>query len=190
MLTCHKSILLFCCVWGMAFSGCGGRQREQELERKVAEINQKEQQLLLKEQELNRRERLLDSVKHKLNSSSISQVNTTLAGTWQVDMRCIETNCPGSTLGDTRTEQWMIDFQGNEVIVKVMDDSTLVRVYTGVSAGSNLELYSQSEGTTPHQLTKMIVRLLQTRNNHLEGQREIIRPENCRIVYALDVNKQ
>ncbi len=50
-----KIALLFL-VFAFLVSGCGLREREQELEKKLAYVNEKEQELLLKEKTLQLKE--------------------------------------------------------------------------------------------------------------------------------------
>ncbi len=191
-----KQKILFLGLWLMIATGCGLRDREMELEKKISEVNQKEQELLLKEkslqlkeEELAQREKLLDSSSNKLAADSLAVLHPELAGTWNVTMRCTETTCAGSAVGDTKNEQWVISYQDNTVIANAISDNKLVRVYSGSYNGNSIELSTQTDNANPEQKTKMVVRLQVTKENEMAGQREIIRPEDCRIVYSLDLEK-
>lgn len=171
-------------------------KREQELEVKVAELNQKEQELLLKEkslqlkeEQLAKREKLLDSTANKNSIDTLSSLHPNLPGLWNVTMRCTETTCAGSAVGDTKNEQWEISFENNTVIAKAMSDKKLLRVYSGTYAGNSFELTAQQNNASDAQAAKMVVRLQKTKENEMAGQREIIRPD-CRIVYALELSRQ
>jgi hypothetical protein len=106
-----KYLFLFL-VMSFTASGCGMRERELKLDQKMSEINQKEQELLLKEKSLQLKEEELAKKEELLDSSSRSPVDTFLVqhpqlpGKWNVTMRCTETTCPGSAVGDTKNEQW------------------------------------------------------------------------------------
>lgn len=189
-------ILIFC-LWLMTLTGCGLREREDALNKKMSEVAQKEQKLLLqektlqlKEEELNQRQRLLDSTSNKITIDSLPVLHPQLPGTWLVKMSCKETTCPGSAVGDTKTEQWQFTYQNNAVVAKAMSNNKLVRIYTGTYSGNSLELSAQQDTTTSGQNVKMVVRLLETKENEMEGQREIIRAEGCRVVYSLALQKQ
>jgi len=100
------------CLWLITLTGCGLREREDALNKKMSEVAQKEQKLLfqektlqLKEEELNQRQRLLDSTSNKITVDSLPVFYPQLPGTWLVKMSCKETTCPGSAVGDTKTEQ-------------------------------------------------------------------------------------
>jgi hypothetical protein len=178
--------------------GCNLQQREKELNRRSEELNKREQQLLvketaltLKEEELNKRERLLDStMKNGTADDSAGQYNAMIVGLWTVRMYCTETNCAGSAIGDTRTEQWEISFQDGSIVAKAMSDSKLIRIYTGTFQNDMLRLTSSHEDLPSKKVTNMIVRLQVMNPGVMEGQREIQRPENCRIIYGLELKKQ
>ncbi|MGN6542151.1 MAG: hypothetical protein ACTHKY_15185 [Ginsengibacter sp.] len=182
-------------VMGIVFiSGCGLRQREMELNRKMQELNVKEQELALKEQslsikeeQLNEKEKSLDSTKNVVNDSLFVQ-HQKLPGTWMVEMQCTETNCPGSAVGDVKNEQWDFKFQNNMVIASAMSNNQLVRVYTGDYVGNTLKLSVQQDSTDAS--AKIIVRLQQTKDKEMTGDREITQANGCRILYSLRLKKQ
>jgi hypothetical protein len=191
-----KQKIVFLGLWLMIATGCGLQEREKELQKKISEVNQKEQELLLKEkslqlkeEELAHREKLLDSSSKKSVADSVAVLHPELAGTWNVTMRCTETTCAGSAVGDTKNEQWVISYQDNTVIANAISDNKIVRVYAGSYNGNSLELSTQPNAADPEQKTKMVVRLQVTKENEMAGQREIIHPEDCRIVYSLDLKK-
>jgi hypothetical protein len=188
-------ILIF--IFSIFFGGCDIRKREQVLTKKENELNQKEQELFIKEkalqlreEELLRRTQNLDSINNNVVVDSIF-INPEFVGVWSVQMDCIETSCPGSAVGDVKTEQWDISYQDNTTIAKVIDNAKVVRVYSGTSTSNSLEMSFQQSGTGTNQVTNMVVRLEQTSKKRLEGRREITRlPDNCKIVYAVDMVKQ
>jgi hypothetical protein len=55
-------------------------------------------------------------------------------------MTCTETTCPGSAIGDTKTETWDISYQNNVLLAKANVGDKLTRVYTGTYDGTNLVL--------------------------------------------------
>lgn len=182
-------------LMGVVFiSGCGLRQREMELNRKMQELNVKEQELALKEQslsikeeQLNEKEKSLDSTKNLVNDSLFVQ-HQKLPGTWMVEMQCTETNCPGSAVGDVKNEQWDFKFQNNMVIASAMSNNQLVRVYTGDYLGNTLKLAVQQDSTDAS--AKIVVRLQQTKDKEMTGDREITQANGCHILYSLRLKKQ
>jgi hypothetical protein len=186
-----KLILLI----GIVFiSGCGLRQREMELNKKMQELNVKEQELALKEQslsikeeQLNEKEKSLDSTKNVVNDSLFLE-HQKLPGTWMVEMLCTETSCPGSAVGDVKNEQWDFKFQNNMVIASAMSNNQLVRVYTGDFLGNTLKLGVQQDSTDAS--AKIVVRLQKTKDKEMTGDREITQANGCRILYSLRLKKQ
>ena len=134
-----KWFILFLVV--LPFSACNSEQKQRALNEKEIALNQKEQELMqkernlqLKEEEILRREQNLDSA----NRDSTQQVNAALVGNWSVKMTCTETTCAGSAVGDTKTEQWDVAYQGNSIIARAKTGENLVRVYTGLYTGNTV----------------------------------------------------
>lgn len=177
------------------FCSCGLKERERELQKKTEEINQKEQQLLLREKELQILQEELEKRKRALDSNGTVVVRDTVAinpdflGQWDVRMECIETTCSGSAVGDTRTENWIIEQKENEIIAKAMSNNNLVRAYVGSFSGNSLLLVAEQEDPNHKVVSRMSVRLQKTKDNQLEGRREINR-EGCRIMYALELKRK
>ena len=170
------------------------RKREESLQQKEAALNEKEQQLLLKEKTLQLQQEELDKRKLALDSALVAdttaKINPALVGTWNAQMTCTETSCPGSAVGDTKTETWEISYQGNNVIAKAKVNEELVRVYSGIYTGNTLELVETVDNAV-QSTTKIVVRLTVASDSRLEGQREIERlNEKCKIIYALTLDKK
>ncbi len=190
-----KKILFFSmCI--IILPGCGIRQREIELDKKLNDLHQREQQLNLKEQslasreqQLSEREKLLDNTNKKNANDSLYIQHQQLPGTWAVRMQCTETNCPGSAVGDTKNEQWKFKFQDNSIIASAISNNQLVRIYSGTYMGDVLKLTVQEDSADENSV-KMIVRLQNVKDKEMEGEREIIQASGCRIVYSLQLKKQ
>jgi len=180
----------------IVFASCTDPRREQELQRKERALNEKEQVLLQKEKSLQIKEEELIRMKLRLDSTlnkvpkDTGVYNPDLEGRWSVTMNCTETTCPGSAVGDTKTEQWDIAHENNRLIAKAFDNGKLVRMYSGLYNGSTLELTVNQNEKIPEQATTIVVKVQQSSKNKLEGTREIIRAENCKILYAVQFVKK
>ena len=179
----------------IVLSGCNLRQREIELEKKLAEVNEREQRLTLKEQSLELREQQLNEKEKKLDSTTQSNgydslmiKHPKLPGLWNVKMQCIQTSCPGSAVGDTKNEQWQFKLQDNGIIVSAISNNELVRVYTGIYRNNALQLSVQAD-TNLVATAKILVRLQQIDEKEMSGEREIIQPDGCRILYSLQLKR-
>lgn len=193
-----KKTVFILIIASFIFSGCSLREREVELEKKMAEINEKEQQLTLREQDLefkelqlNERKKKLDSTSQKIANDSLYILHPELPGDWSVKMQCIETTCPGSAVGDTKNELWNITFQNNSILSTAYSNNKIVRVYNGTFTGNNIKL-SVSQDSTDVSASKMTVRLQMPgkKAGEMEGEREIIQPDGCRILYSLQLKKK
>jgi hypothetical protein len=188
-------LIILCLTIVFLCSGCDLKAREEALQKKEAELAQKEQELTVKEKSLQVREEELMQMKQQLDSVKTKKdtevvYNQQLVGQWNVKMTCTETTCPGSAVGDTKTETWDINYENNLIVAKAMANNKLVRVYTGSYDSTNLML-SEDVGNTPSEPSaKLTIRLNLTDANTMEGQREIVRENDCRIVYGLQLSKQ
>jgi hypothetical protein len=193
-------LVLLLILLPFSLSSCSIREREKQLERKLAEIEQREQQLLLKEKllalregELAKKERAFDSTAAVGRKDSLVVADstfvrdTTLIGNWSVRMHCTETNCTGSAVGDTKTETWELNYQDNSIIAKANADGKLVRIYIGRHQNNRLQLTARHDEND--QTTRMVVDVQRSARDEMRGTREIFRPDGCRIVYELELKK-
>ncbi|MDP2413722.1 hypothetical protein [Daejeonella sp.] len=171
---------------------CGNKEGSNQLKLRELKVTQKEEELKIFEQQLisrdidlSSREQLLDSLEHIGDTTGI--YNSKLIGNWTVIMKCIETSCEGSALGDTKTERWNIAYHNNRVVVKVMSKNSISRVYLGVYTETGLTVQSrQQEGNL---LTSMNIQLNQISDSKMEGIREINQGGNCKIIYSVGLSK-
>ena len=174
-------------------AGCESRGKEEALLKKEEELNQREQQLLLKEKTLEIREADLLRKEKQLDSTKIDSTgfyNPALVGNWSVKMTCTETTCSGSAVGDVNNQEWNISYQGNTIIAKVMEGNQLVRTYTGTYNNNAVEMTEAVQSTATQPAVKMLVRLRIINATSMDGQREIFRENNCKIIYALELQKK
>lgn len=187
---------LFLLLGLLLLLGCQNQAREQQLRQREAALAQREQQLVLREQALALREQQPAPppapVPDSAQTASLADSTRArrLAGTWDTRMSCIETDCPGSAIGDSKSEQWQISYAAGTVLVRATVKNQLVRVYAGTLTGNVLELTAQHQPNEQLPDARITAQLeLADDDRHLEGRREIERPTNCRIVYALDLTR-
>ena len=186
--------LYFICAMTFLLPACGFREREQALQKKEAELTQKEQALIVKEKTLQLKETNLllkeKRIDSTLHEDSIMVNNPALLGQWDVTMNCIETTCPGSAIGDTKKEKWIIQNAGSQILAKAMKDNQLLRIYIGSYVNNYLELVDSTTVTAADPVTKITVRLQPVTPSSMEGEREIIREGDCKVTYALQLAKK
>lgn len=189
-----KYILPFClmiiCLFG---SSCKDNERERALAEKEAALDLRATELAQQETALQQREAALQQQIQQTDSArkdTSAKIEPGLTGTWAVRMTCTQTTCPGSSVGDTKTEQWTIAYQGTQIVARAMVGKDLVRRYTGLYTGNTIELVELREGTATGPPTKMIVLLRIVDEQTLEGHREIIREGDCTVIYSVQMTKQ
>lgn len=180
-------------------SGCGLQEQRQQLKQESVLLRQKEQELALRGQELDAREQLLNERQMKMDSvligkDTLSKIFPEIPGRWLAKMVCTDAGCPGSALGDTKVEQWAVTFQNNMVVVKAMNNKfQLTRIYTGSIAPDgqvSLKAQAPDDSLSTSQYAQISIQLKQTKNDAMQGQRDIIQPEGCHLTYSLDLKKQ
>ena len=174
--------------------GCQNQERELRLQKKEVELAHREQEVVLREKALTLREQANQKAQQAVDSArglplADSALVRSLAGTWVTRMNCIETDCPGSAIGDSKNEQWTFSTEQGNVLVQATANNKIVRVYTGQLQGSELLLTAlhQAGETLPD--AAITAQLQLTTDKRLEGRREINRPDNCQIVYALTLTR-
>ena len=178
----------------LVLSSCNLRQREMELNKKLDQLSRREQELALKEQKLaiaeqkiSEQQKILDSATHNFNDSLAKQ-HQQIEGLWRVEMKCVQTNCAGSAVGDIKTEHWNVEVNENEVLVKARSNRHAAKNYFGSFAGNNLRLTAELDSSEVN--AKIDVRLEPTKDNEMEGERKVTQANGCEILYALRLKKE
>jgi hypothetical protein len=183
-------------------TSCDLRSRQEAVDKKETqlaeweqELNLREKTLNLKENELRQRQHVLDSVQltGKADSTrpdSAAIYNANIIGLWSVKMVCTETTCSGSAVGDTKSETWDFYYANDHLIARAMAGDNLVRIYTGMLTGTTIALNEVVENTGVTPSTKLLVNLTVKGDKLMEGKREIVRINECKIVYDLQLSKQ
>ncbi|MDF3076684.1 MAG: hypothetical protein K0S09_573 [Sphingobacteriaceae bacterium] len=170
-----------------ALQSCTGNNNpkslKDSLQKRDATIALLQQQLKAKDDSLNLLKKAADST---IALQDTGVYNPALVGLWSVKMQCIETSCDGSAIGDVKNEQWKLSYEGTSLIAEAYTDKKVTRVYRGTLKNNQIELKTdEASGNT------LITVSLQegSGQNKLEGVREIVRGEECRIRYSVNLEK-
>jgi hypothetical protein len=166
---------------------CGYKEKEEQLKKREQQIAEKEQMLIQWEQRLTVQEKELQDKKKKMEDSTAvtdSLQAQTIAGKWTVKMRCTETSCSGSAIGDTKTETWEITYAAGRMVVNAFSGNELARIYNGSFLQNKLEVMSGQEGSD-----SMMRVQIELKENKLEGIRDVERSD-CKIRYTLTAERQ
>ncbi|CAG5074712.1 hypothetical protein DYBT9623_05400 [Dyadobacter sp. CECT 9623] len=183
-----KRWTLFFLVFTAFTQGCGYKEKEQKLAQREAQIASTEQKLMEWQQQLTLLEKeLLEKKKKQQQDSTVTTDSIqaqAITGKWVVKMRCTETSCSGSAIGDSKTETWEISYQNNALVVNAFTGSELSRIYNGSFSQMRLEASNGQPGSE----SVMRVRL-ELKDKKLEGTREVDRTD-CKIRYSLTAERQ
>jgi hypothetical protein len=161
------------------------KKREELLNVREQHLQSWEQQLRLKEKRLIALEWALDSARRQLDSVGI--YDSSLVGNWHVTMRCTETSCDGSAIGDTKTEQWNITYRNNRIIARVTSNKKFSRIYQGLYRENNLQLINRQQQQNTE--TVIMINLHPISKDKMEGERVIDLGGNCKIIYDIEIEK-
>jgi hypothetical protein len=183
-----KSLTLIILVFAAALQSCGDKEREAQLSKREQLTAEKEQSLMQWEQRLTLLENELEEKLRKQQQDSTSVTDSLQAlpviGKWNVKMRCTETNCSGSAIGDSKTETWEIAYQNKGVVVSSYTRNELSRIYNGTFTPARLDVTNGKPGS------ESVIRvLLELKDGKMEGTREVERT-NCKIRYVLTLERQ
>jgi hypothetical protein len=175
-------------VLAAALQGCESKERAAQLTLREQQIAGKEQTLIQWEQRLTLLENELQERLKKRQQDSTSVTDSLQAlpviGRWMVKMRCTETNCSGSAIGDTKTETWEIAYHNKGVVVSSYTKNELSRIYNGTFTPTRLEVTNGKPGS------ESLMRVtLELKDGKMEGIREVERTD-CKIRYALTLQRQ
>lgn len=174
--------------------GCGFEERRKELDTREQSLVTREQAVMLKEKQLQLLEDSLRKTSDKNDSTNLPQIQglpfpDSLAGNWNVNMVCTQTNCSGFAVGDIRKEQWQLAKNETGVSVRAMQGDKLIRVYTGIFTGENLRLSTPASDSI-RTTAKMTVALKIDNINKMSGQRSITQSDGCGATFKVDMDKE
>ena len=178
----------------MVLLGCDYKQQEKKIKDRSAQLDSIEQHLLLREKIVSLKE---DSLRRLFAyNDSLARVDTItilppqLIGEWATKMVCIETNCTGSAIGDVRNDRWTLTSVDSSVVINSSTNSTITRMYTGAYYANHTIKVSTGKEVNPHETSTIKIALSDIRDNKIRGNREVIQPDGCRILYSVEMDKK
>jgi hypothetical protein len=191
--------LVFLSISLLFLTGCRDQRREKQLQQREAALTRREQEVSQRETALALREQSLALKQAAPPQDTIppaapadTALLRSLPGTWATHMSCIETDCPGSAIGDSKNEQWEFAVEQNTVRATASFNNKVIRAYSGTLEGSELKMTARHIPNETLPDASFTVLLQGAGERRLEGRREISKPtpDNCRIVYALELTKE
>lgn len=172
---------------------CGGESEVKE----VAVINKDSIENAIREDERNK----LEDEKQKAEEERIKLENKRythedIAGEWEVIMKAVKSDCEGTTLGDIRTEKWLINFENDFVVINVIGNTNTNKEYSGTFDGKNI-IVSALDKVIEKKLfkdeTKILgkttVNLKVENSSLITGKREVVKNGPCQIEYEVKLKR-
>jgi len=132
-----------------------------------------------------------DEATRKLAEESKKFGFSDVVGVWNITMRCIQSDCPSTSIGDIRTETWHINYENYSISVVVIGNKNTNRDYEGDFNGKKLTLKNEVDNGSAwsSSISKTNVELIMKNEKFLEGIREVLNPDPCIIRYYVSAIK-
>lgn len=171
-------LLLAACI----FLACTNTEKEDNLRRREAALQQKEAQFAAKLQDYDALKAMRDSLDQlPQDSTVVVQFPAEILGKYNGKMVCTESDCAEHAIGDVRNDVWEILPEA----VRITNKSGGNKVYTGKITDGELKLRNED---TPGTVSEITLPLPATVGNRLKGSREVKR-ENCVSKFSVELEK-
>ncbi len=110
-----------------------------------------------------------------------------IIGKWNVTLKCTETSCDWVKVDDMKPETWLISKEGDLIKINVLDNKETASSYDGIFRGGSMRFQgTQFDGLRTGKST--IIASIE-KDDVIEGTREVLVDEPCKIVYTVTAKK-
>lgn len=162
------------------------KNKQEELSEKEQSLLEKEKELALKEAEIQTMVGLQDSLESANDSLTVHPILSQITGKWKGKIVCTESNCQEYVIGDTRMDDWEISEKDGTVIVKNLNKSGTVRVYTGKFDGSTLVVNYTNDPASEKRLD-LKISFTTVEPHKLSGTREARVNQSCISKFSIEL---
>lgn len=172
------------------FSSCNEniKRKELEIQKREQAVLQKEKSIALIESDYLKLQKMRDSIISIQDSISVHVLPIDIQGRWNGKLVCTESNCTDYVVGDVRMDEWEISEDKGNIIAKNINKVGVIRVYTGKYEGNSIQLFSESEPTSPKNRHFKIEFTTMTEKK-LSGFREIRVDNSCLSKFTIELSR-
>lgn len=175
-------------IAALAIASCGNK-KEQLLEQKERDLEFREQQFAVKQLEYENLLALRDSIKAaRLQVADTTEIASqwpdSLAIIWNCRMIAKESGCKDYIIGDKRSETWKFATSPDGIVMQVVNNDKIVRVFRG-SFGKEIRLYN-ADSLTSNKL-KIDIRLNDIQKNLIKGTQVITGQNKCLATFSVEL---
>lgn len=185
-----KVILLVFVFTCFLFFSCADKSREQMLEQREQALAEKEKQFALKEQDYETLIKMRDSLSSiKKTDTAMTQWPAEINGLWSGKLLCIASQCAEYVIGDQKTnETWSFTNDSSKLLVAVLANNTLVRVFTASYDSSAINLHFKTDSTAKKPV-RMDVLLDEISGNRIKGTQTVMIDSSCIAKFSVDLSR-
>jgi hypothetical protein len=185
-----KIIKLFFLFTSFLFFSCADKSRELMLDQREHELAEKEKQFALKEQDYETLIKMRDSLSSiKKTDTAITRWPAEINGLWSGKLLCIASQCGEYVIGDQKTnETWNFTTDSSTMLVAVLTNNTLVRVFNARYDSSGINLHFKTDSTAKKPV-RMDVLLDEISGNRIKGTQTVIIDSSCIAKFSVDLSR-
>lgn len=184
-----KSFILSLLVSLVVLSACYDREREERLTQRERKLLVKEKELALKETQFLALIRMRDSLL-TLQDSTLLKTGwpAEIEGYWNSKIVCTESSCSDYVVGDLRSDTWLFNSDSTQIVTKVMNNNSLVRVYSATYTHDLINLKFRTDSSASRQVA-MNVLLNEISPGKIRGIRTVTVDNKCTARFNVELNR-
>ena len=173
----------------LLLTGCYDQERETRLTQRERSLLVREKQFAMKESEYLSLLKMRDSLLALQDTMSrIVAWPEEISGTWNSKVICIESNCPEYIVGDQRNDTWMFASDSTRMIVKVINNNRLIRVYNSSFNEKAISLTFRTDSLASKHV-EMSVLLHDLGQNKIRGVRTLSIDDQCAARFSVELSR-
>ena len=173
-------------ILSAAIAACTDNRREERLARWEQTLRERERQFSLKEADYESLLRMRDSLMARKDTVVPESWPQAVNDRWNSTIICKESDCSDYVIGDQRSDVWEFTTDSAGMFAKVLNNSKLVRVFSGSFANNEIHLRFKTDSAVVTQVDRQVV-LNQIEDNVMKGTEIITGKNNCTARFSVEL---
>ncbi len=184
-----KKYTLITLVLFLFFLSCDSKESKQEIAEREAELFEKEKLFAKKEADYQSLLKMRDSLFSKKDSTGIiREWPAEVFGVWTGKVICTESSCSDYVIGDQRTDTWEFDSDSTQMVCKIINNSKLVRLYSGKYGNNEVKLNYKTDSTAEKNV-EMNILLNDISATKIRGTRTVTVDNQCTAKFSVELTR-
>lgn len=165
---------------------CNNTEKEKELNLREKNLSEREAAFAEKESEYLSLIKMRDSIFAKKDSAVAQKWPENIQGIWAAKTICTESNCNNYVVGDQRTDNWEFVNDSNQLLVRVISNNEIVRLYQANYANNTINLKYQTDSTATKPVSMQIL-LDNIGKDKMRGTRKVVVDNTCTAKFSIEL---